>query len=155
MLSGKSGYEELPAFGAFEQKTWPDTRDMMGWDIGETGFDLVLARDIPTFVARDFAPFCDGFLSEQGIEKNGLHEPACHPGGGRVIEALEEYFAPEIKDIATTRAILNHHGNMSSPTILFVLEKLLQQAMQKPILMTALGPGFTSVLGLLHPSGAK
>lgn len=158
VLTGKrgpgSGQGDHPSFGAFGQKTWADTRDMMGWDIGDTGFDLVLARDIPTFVAKDFTPFCDAFMAEQGLEKGDLGEPACHPGGGRVVEALEDYFAPELGGIPATREILKHHGNMSSPTVLFVLEKILGNVPRKPILMTALGPGFTSVLGILDPAGA-
>ncbi len=154
VLTGKTGQSEGPCFRAFDQKTWPDTRDMMGWDIGDTGFDLVLARDIPTFVAKDFTPFCDGFLNEQGLKKSQMSEPACHPGGGRVVEALEDYFAPELSGIPATREILRDHGNMSSPTVLFVLENLLRDRPQKPVLMTALGPGFTSVLGILDPAGA-
>lgn len=155
VLSGKGDLEDGPSFGAFGQKTWPDTRDMMGWEIGDTGFDLVLARDIPTFVAKDFTPFCDAFLAEQELEKSDLGEPACHPGGGRVVEALEDYFAPELQGIPATRDVLKHHGNMSSPTVLFVLEKILSNSPEKPTLMTALGPGFTSVLGILHPVGAN
>lgn len=153
VISGKAGPAGAPAFRAFDQKTWPDTRDMMGWDIGTTGFDLVLARDIPTFVARDFAPFCDMFLDAQGLAMSDLAEPACHPGGGRVVEALEAYFAPELAGIPATREVLRQHGNMSSPTVLFVLERLLAQKPDKPILLTALGPGFTAALGILDPRG--
>jgi len=154
VISGKPGQADAPSFRAFEQKTWPDTREMMGWDVGTTGFNLVLARDIPTFVTKDFAPFCDAFLEEQGLAKSDLAEPACHPGGGRVVEALEAYFAPEIAGIPATRDILRQHGNMSSPTVLFVLEQLLSQKPDKPILLTALGPGFTAVLGIIDPQGA-
>lgn len=154
VISGKQGPADAPGFRAFDQKTWPDTRDMMGWDIGTTGFDLVLARDIPTFVTKDFAPFCDAFLEAQGLEKSGFSEPACHPGGGRVVEALEAYFAPEIAGIPATREVLRQHGNMSSPTVLFVLDQLLRQKPDKPILLTALGPGFTAALGILDPQGA-
>jgi alkylresorcinol/alkylpyrone synthase len=154
VVSGKAAQGNAPSFRAFDQKTWPDTRDMMGWEIGTTGFDLVLARDIPTFVTRDFAPFCDAFLAGQGLAKSDLSEPACHPGGGRVVEALEGYFAPEISGIPTTREILRQHGNMSSPTVLFVLEKLLAQKPEKPVLLTALGPGFTAALGIIEPLGA-
>lgn len=151
VVSGKTGTGDGLSFRVFDQKTWPDTRDMMGWEVGETGFNLVLARDIPNFVAKDFSPFCDMFLKHQGLSKSDLGEPACHPGGGRVVEALEDYFIPEIDGIPATREILRSHGNMSSPTILFVLERLLRDAPTKPILMTALGPGFTSVLGILDP----
>jgi len=154
VLSGKAAQAGAPSFRAFEQRTWPDTRDMMGWDIGTTGFDLVLARDIPTFVTRDFAPFCDAFLEAQGLEMSDLAEPACHPGGGRVVEALEAYFAPAIEGIPATREVLRQHGNMSSPTVLFVLEQLLAEKPDKPILLTALGPGFTAALAILDPQGA-
>jgi len=151
VLSGKGGSNDRPSFRAFAQKTWPNTRDMMGWEIGETGFDLVLARDIPTFVGQDFAPFCDAFLVEHNLTKSDLAEPACHPGGGRVVDALEDYFAPDLAGIPATRAILKDHGNMSSPTVLYVLEQLLRDAPTKPILLTALGPGFTAALGIVDP----
>jgi len=155
VVSGKADQGDNPSFRAFEQKTWPNTRDMMGWEIGATGFDLVLARDIPTFVTKDFAPFCDAFLEAQGLEHSDLAEPACHPGGGRVVEALEAYFAPAIAGIPATREVLRQHGNMSSPTVLFVLEQLILQKPDKPILLTALGPGFTAALGILDPVGAE
>lgn len=154
VVSGKADQGDSPSFRAFEQKTWPNTRDMMGWEIGATGFDLVLARDIPTFVTKDFAPFCDAFLEAQALEKSDLFEPACHPGGGRVVEALEAYFAPAIAGIPATREILRQYGNMSSPTVLFVLEQLILQKPDKPLLLTALGPGFTAALGILDPVGA-
>ena len=151
VLSGKSDKESMPSFRAFDQKTWPGTREMMGWEIGETGFDLVLARDIPRFVDHDFAPFCDAFLAREGLVKSDLAEPACHPGGGRVVDALENYFAPDLSGIPVTREVLRDHGNMSSPTVLFILEKLLARKPAKPVLMTALGPGFTAALGIVDP----
>jgi alkylresorcinol/alkylpyrone synthase len=143
------GAGDGPELAAFAQQTWPDTLDMMGWQIGDTGFDLVLARDIPTFVNSHFAPACDAFLAQHGLDKAIMAEPACHPGGGRVVDALADYFAD---DLATTRAVLRDHGNMSSPTVLFVLEALLAQGPLKgPTLMTALGPGFVGAMGLLKP----
>lgn len=151
ILSGKEQVDHCPHFRAFDQKTWADTRDMMGWEIGETGFDLVLARDIPNFVAKDFAPFCDAFLESQKLSRSDLGEPACHPGGGRVVDALECYLRPDGPSIPTTRNILSKFGNMSSPTVLFVLQQLLQAEPDKPILLTALGPGFTAALGVLDP----
>ncbi len=138
-----------PALSTFASHVWPDTLDMMGWEIGETGFDLVLARDIPVFVNSHFATVCDAFLAEQGLAKADMAEPACHPGGGRVVDALAEYFGD---DLAATRAVLRQHGNMSSPTVLFVLDALLASGpVTKPMLMTALGPGFVGAMGLLRP----
>lgn len=138
-----------PELSAFASHVWPDTLDMMGWDIGDTGFDLVLARDIPVFVNSHFAPVCDGFVAKHGLSTAEMAEPACHPGGGRVVDALSEYFGD---DLAATRDILREHGNMSSPTVLFVLEALLAAGpITKPTLMTALGPGFVGAIGLLTP----
>jgi alkylresorcinol/alkylpyrone synthase len=138
-----------PKLAAFAQYVWPDSIDMMGWDIGETGFDLVLARDIPAFVTRDFAPVADAFLASQKLTKADLAEPACHPGGGRVVDALADYFGD---DLAATRRVLRDYGNMSSPTVLFVLKELLDAGrLAGPTLLTALGPGFTGALGLVRP----
>jgi len=125
----------------------------------------VLSRDIPAFIVNDFAPFCDAFMMEQGLSRQDLGEPACHPGGGRVVDALDDYFGPEVGGIAATRKILKLHGNMSSPTLLFVLKEILTnnessaqakasiEGSDKPIMMTALGPGFTAVVGILDPKG--
>jgi alkylresorcinol/alkylpyrone synthase len=143
------GAGQGPALSAFASHVWPDTLEMMGWEIGDTGFDLVLARDIPLFVKSHFAPVCDQFLSGHGLAKADMTEPACHPGGGRVVDALADYFG---QDLGTTRAVLRQHGNMSSPTALFVLDALLAGGpIKKPILMTALGPGFVGAMGLLRP----
>ena len=143
------GEGDGPELSAFASHVWPDTLEMMGWEIGDTGFDLVLARDIPLFVNSHFAPVCDAFLVEQGLIKADMAEPACHPGGGRVVDALAEYFRD---DLAATRNVLRKNGNMSSPTALFVLEALLAAGpMTKPTLMTALGPGFVGAMGLLKP----
>ncbi len=143
------GTGDGPQLAAFASHVWPETLDMMGWEIGDTGFDLVLARDIPLFVNSHFAPVCDAFLERQGLAKADMAEPACHPGGGRVVDALAEYFGD---DLATTRDVLRQNGNMSSPTVLFVLEALLAAGpITKPTLMTALGPGFVGAMGLLKP----
>jgi alkylresorcinol/alkylpyrone synthase len=143
------GAGEGPELSAFASHIWPDTLDMMGWDIGDTGYDLVLARDIPVFVNSHFAPACDAFLAVQGLVKSDMAQPACHPGGGRVVDALAEYFG---EDLAATRNILRNYGNMSSPTVLFVLEALIAEGpIIKPTLLTALGPGFVGAMGVLKP----
>ena len=147
VIGSGNGSGSGPLLSAFSSHIWPDTLDMMGWDIGDTGYDLVLARDIPVFVNSHFTPVCDAFLAAQGIAKSDIGQPACHPGGGRVVDALAEYFG---EDLTATRDVLRNHGNMSSPTVLFVLEELLAAGpITKPTLLTALGPGFVGAMGLL------
>jgi alkylresorcinol/alkylpyrone synthase len=143
------GCGEGPELTASASHVWADTIDMMGWEIGDTGFDLVLSRDIPAFVRSDFAPVVDAFLRVQGLSIADMAEPACHPGGGRVVDALADYFN---SDLPATRATLARHGNMSSPTLMFVLKALMDAGpLAAPTLLTALGPGFTGALALLRP----
>jgi alkylresorcinol/alkylpyrone synthase len=100
-------------------------------------------------VNSHFAPVCDDFLARHGLEKSDMAEPACHPGGGRVVDALADYLGD---DLAMTRSVLRAHGNMSSPTVLFVLDALLAAGpIAKPTLLTALGPGFVGAMGVLTP----
>ncbi|WP_288016160.1 type III polyketide synthase [Blastomonas sp.] len=139
-----------PALGHFAQHTWPDSRAMMGWDVDTLGLGLILSRDLPAFVASEFAPVVDGFLAQAGLEKAALTEPACHPGGRKVIDALEAYFDDLTGGLVQTRAVLADHGNMSSPTVHFVLERILAKGESGPLLLTALGPGFTGAMGVLH-----
>ena len=139
-----------PALGNFAQHTWPDSRAMMGWDVDELGLGLILSRDLPSFVREHFAPVLDGFLAREGLDKAALSEPACHPGGRKVIDALEQSLAHLPHGLATTRAVLADHGNMSSPTVHFVLQRILARGETGALLMTALGPGFTGAMGVLH-----
>lgn len=139
-----------PALGHFVQHTWPDSRAMMGWDIDELGLGLILSRDLPSFVHSHFAPVVDGFLARERLDKAALSEPACHPGGRKVIDALESCFAHLPEGLAETRTVLAEHGNMSSPTVHFVLQRILAKGHGGPLLMTALGPGFTGAMGLIH-----
>lgn len=149
VIGARDASTDGPELWAFAQQTWPDTLDMMGWDIGETGYDLVLARDIPAFVNSHFAPACDLFLAGQHLQLLDMAEPACHPGGGRVVDALADYFG---NNLPVTRAVLRDNGNMSSPTVLFVLEAMMATSpITKPTIMTALGPGFVGAMGILRP----
>jgi alkylresorcinol/alkylpyrone synthase len=145
-----SSHGDGPALGVFGQHTWPDSRAMMGWDIDTSGLGLILSRDLPAFVRDQFAPVVDGFLESAGLDKAALTEPACHPGGRKVIDALEAYFCDLPGGLIETRAVLADHGNMSSPTVHFVLERILAKGETGPLLLTALGPGFTGAMGVLH-----
>ncbi|WP_373487752.1 type III polyketide synthase [Blastomonas sp.] len=150
IVLGGGGGGDGPALGAFAQHTWPNTRAMMGWDIDNIGLGLVLSRDIPAFVRDEFAPVVDGFLAHNGMTKGDLAEPACHPGGRKVVDALESYFDHLPLGLTETRAVLADYGNMSSPTVHFVLERILAQGRSGPLLLTALGPGFTGAMGVIH-----
>jgi alkylresorcinol/alkylpyrone synthase len=139
-----------PALGAAREHTWPDSLDVMGWDVADDGLKVVFSRDIPALVQDEFKPVALDFLASQGMTPTNVGGFACHPGGARVIDALEACFGLSEGELTHTRAVLRDHGNMSAATVMFVLKAMLDDGARGPLLLTALGPGFTAALMLVH-----
>lgn len=140
-----------PRLGASAEHTWPDSLDVMGWDVADDGLKVVFSRDIPTLVAEDFRPVVDRFLTANGLALDQIGGFICHPGGARVLEALEACLELPAGRLVHARDVLRAHGNMSSATVLFVLKAALDAGEPGPHLLTALGPGFTASLMLVEP----
>jgi len=124
--------------------TWPGTTDVMGWRIDPQGFGAIFSRSIPDLVSTQLKPAATAFLSRHGL---GLDDVECftfHPGGAKVIAALEEAFDLKPGSLKDERAVLAAFGNMSAPTVLFVLERALAASNGTRRLIAALGPGFTA-----------
>jgi len=124
---------------------WPDTLDIMGWEVDGAGLHVVFSRDIPTVVRQRVRPGIEEFLAGQSLTLADLDHVVAHPGGTKVLAAYQETLelAPDALDHA--RAVLRDHGNMSSPTCLFVLERFLAAGTIRAgdtALLSALGPGF-------------
>jgi len=136
---------------------FPDSEHVMGWDVVDTGLSVVFAPEIPARIARDMRPVVEAFLRESRLSLVDLAHYALHPGGARVIEAYREAFGLDEVALQPSSAVLRDCGNMSSPTVLFVLERVLQARLIQPgqyVLMGALGPGFSSELALLRSAAA-
>lgn len=138
-----------PALGASREHTWPDSLDVMGWDVADDGLKVVFSRDIPTLVQEDFRPVARRFLADHGMTAADVGGFVCHPGGAKVIDALEACFELSDGALVHTRAVLRDHGNMSAATVLFVLKAMLDDGAAGPLLLTTLGPGFTAALMLV------
>jgi alkylresorcinol/alkylpyrone synthase len=132
-----------PALSAWGEYTWPGSLDVMGWHITDDGLGVLFSRDIPTLVRTQFRTAADAFLNGHGLGVGDIDAFVCHPGGAKVIAALEEAFALPAGALDDAREILRQYGNMSAATVLFVLERMLNRARRR-YLMTALGPGFTA-----------
>ena len=129
------------------QHLWPDTLDIMGWTIDPVGFGIVLAATLPTFVAQRFHEAVAGFDAAHGGGPPARY--VCHPGGARVLPALEGVLGLEEGALDAERQVLADYGNMSAPTVFFVLERVLREGPSGPLTVAALGPGFTaSFVGL-------
>jgi alkylresorcinol/alkylpyrone synthase len=139
-----------PCLGSAGEHTWPKSLPIMGWNIEDDGFGVLFSRDIPALVRRDFGAIADRFLEKNGCRRDDLAGYVCHPGGIKVLAALEEAFGLAAGSLAIARDVLRNYGNLSAATVLFVLERMLASN-PKPgqYLMTALGPGFTATFQLL------
>jgi alkylresorcinol/alkylpyrone synthase len=131
---------------------YPDTERVMGWDISERGFEIVLSADVPDMVRDHLRNDVDRFLSDHGLSRSDIAVWIAHPGGPKVLEAMQESL--ELPDGALDRAwrTLREKGNLSSTSVLLVLGEVLEDPPPAGSfgLMTAMGPGFCSELVLLR-----
>jgi alkylresorcinol/alkylpyrone synthase len=140
---------EGPALGPWGEHTWPDSLDVMGWDVADDGLKVLFSRDIPTLVRSDLRAVVDGFLDKHGLSLADIDGCISHPGGAKVLDALEEALDLEPGSLKHEREVLRAHGNMSAATVLFILRAALDDGIKGRRLMTTLGPGFTAGFMLL------
>ncbi|MGI9421557.1 MAG: type III polyketide synthase, partial [Geminicoccaceae bacterium] len=141
LQAGESGLCQIEGAG---EHTWPDTLDIMGWNVDPTGLGVIFDRDIPPFAERHFGPAMAAILGRMGLEQADVDRFCCHPGGSKVIQALETTLALERRTLDHERAVLADFGNMSAPTVFFVLERLIAAGLPERTALTALGPGFST-----------
>ncbi|WP_413376200.1 type III polyketide synthase [Alkalihalobacillus sp. 1P02AB] len=144
-----------PTITATHSTLMPDSEGIMGWDVKDTGLHVVFSRDIPSVVENWFKPNVEGFLHEYGLEIGQIDSFVAHPGGKKVLDAYEASLAIPTTLTEEARDVLRMNGNMSSPTVLYVLEECMKKERQSGDigLMAALGPGFCSELVLLKWEG--
>ena len=125
------------------EKLWPDTLGIMGWRVEDPGLAVIFDRAIPPFVTSELAEAVDGILGELSLTRGDIDRFCCHPGGTKVVDAIEQALDLGGGTLDLERSVLRDHGNMSAPTVMFVLAKLLERGLPKRVMMTAFGPGFT------------
>jgi alkylresorcinol/alkylpyrone synthase len=130
---------------------WPDTLDIMGWSVDPQGFGVIMRRTIPEFVVENLKPALTQILGRMQLTLDDIDQFICHPGGAKVIQALETTLALDQGTLEHERQVIADYGNMSSPTVLFILERARARGLPARSLLTALGPGFTaSCVSLRH-----
>ena len=142
--------ERAPArlvIGAAAEHTWPGTLDIMGWSVDPVGFGVILSRSLPRFVEQRLAAPVRRFVKSAQLEAPQL---VCHPGGAKVLDAVEAALELQRGTLRDEREVLRGHGNMSAPSVLFVLERALKRGLCGPAVLSALGPGFTASLVALE-----
>ena len=141
-----------PAVVATRSSFYPGTEEVMGWQVGSGGFRVVLSAAVPEMVRRHLRRDVDAFLADQGLDAADIAAWIAHPGGPRVLEAMQESLGIAPEALAIPWRSLREVGNLSSTSVLLVLEETMRRAAPPPGgsgLMLAMGPGFCSELVLL------
>jgi alkylresorcinol/alkylpyrone synthase len=139
--TGHTGLAEIEGAG---EHTWPNTLDVMGWETDPEGLGVVLARDVPTFAGQNLGPAVLGILERIGIAPSSVDRFVCHPGGTKVVAAIERALGLGQGSLDHEREVLAQYGNMSAPTALFVLQRAIDAGLPNRSILTAMGPGFTA-----------
>jgi len=143
----------LVRIGDRESRFYPDTTHLMGFELRNSGLQIRLDKGLAPFVRREVRPAVEDFLRERGLDRSRIAHFILHPGGRRVIEVMAEQLSLGPCDLAPTEAVLAQHGNMSSVTVLFVLDEILRHRPPSAGslgLLGAFGPGFAAELALLE-----
>jgi alkylresorcinol/alkylpyrone synthase len=148
-----SGEEPGPDIVATRSRLYPGTEDLLGWDIGDSGFRIVLGSDLPDVVLRHLGPEVREFLTTHDLKTADVTGWICHPGGPKVLEAVRQALDLPARALELTWRSLAEVGNLSSASVLHILRDTL--AHRRPLagtagLMLAMGPGFSSELVLLR-----
>jgi alkylresorcinol/alkylpyrone synthase len=145
---------EGPRVVAAGEHRWPDSLDVMGWDVCDDGLKAIFSRDIPQLVSEELHEVAVAFLGRHGLTLRDVDRFVCHPGGAKVIDALEIAFDLAPGTLRDAREVLRDYGNMSAATVLFVLQRALESPDWQRAMLSSLGPGFTAGFVLLERSHA-
>jgi alkylresorcinol/alkylpyrone synthase len=132
---------------------YPDTEEMMGWNVSEKGFRIVLSREVPNLVRQNLAKDVDDFLGERGLTRANIGSWVLHTGGPKILEATAETLGLTNGELDPSWQCLRRMGNLSSASVLLVLEEVMKKRRPEPGtlgLLAAMGPGFCSELLLLE-----
>jgi alkylresorcinol/alkylpyrone synthase len=132
---------------------YPNTEEMMGWDISEKGFRIVLSREVPNLVRENLAHDLDDFLAERGLTRADIRSWVLHTGGPKILEATAEALGLKNGELDVSWQCLRRTGNLSSASVLVVLEEVMKNRRPEPGtlgLLAAMGPGFCSEFVLLE-----
>ncbi len=133
---------------------WDDTEEVMGWEIVNTGLKVLLSKSVPVIVEKHIRQDVTRCLELLGLNLSQILHYVTHPGGEKVMQAFAQALEIEFTQLEDSRIVLEQHGNMSSPTVLFILERLLSKKVSKGehALLTAMGPGFSAEHVVLRTS---
>ena len=126
-----------------------DSEDAMSWRIGNEGFEMTLSPRVPELICQHLRPWLESWLANHGLDLSDIGTWAVHPGGPRILSAVSEATGLSQTALDASHKVLAEHGNMSSATILFILDRLRKTQAPRPCVALAFGPGLTVEAALL------
>ncbi len=144
------------SFLGSQSKMYYDSLDVMGWQFQDSGFKVLFSQDIPMIISENIYKDVSQFLSRYDLTMANIKNFIFHPGGRKVLTAYEESLQISAADLKTTRHVMSDYGNMSSATVLYVLERFYEKGFVDGYgLMLAMGPGFCSEMALISMTNGK
>ena len=128
----------------------PNSTDDMSWTVGDHGFEMVLSKRVPGLIAEHLRPWLESWLKTHDLTVNDVPSWAIHPGGPRILAAVEETLGLSRERTAASWAVFTEFGNMSSPTLLFILDRLRTARARRPCVALGFGPGLTAEAALFR-----
>jgi alkylresorcinol/alkylpyrone synthase len=129
---------------AMGEHFWRETEHIMGWDIKDDGFGVVLSPELPNLIQNRLAPALQAFLDTNGMSLGELSGFVLHPGGSKILQTIAKVLGLGREELAHSWEVLREFGNMSSPTALFTLKRAIDAETRGPHLLAAFGPGFSA-----------
>jgi alkylresorcinol/alkylpyrone synthase len=143
-IAGRNANGTGPRILAVGEWCWRGTEHIMGWDIKDDGFGIVLSPELPALMSAELKPAVENFLDRNGFRLSDLDGFLFHPGGRRLLETAEQVLGLAPEQLEHSWEVLRRYGNMSSATVLFVLERALKAGARGRHLLAAFGPGFSA-----------
>jgi predicted naringenin-chalcone synthase len=148
---GRNGHGHAHENGKSERRPWrlvasgscmtAGTDGAMSWRVGDAGFEMTLSPEVPGLIAEHLPGWMSGWLAGQGLRPDEVGSWAIHPGGPKILDAVEESLGLPRGATADSRAVLAEFGNMSSPTVLFIIDRLRARDAPLPCVALGFGPG--------------
>lgn len=151
-VAGRYGRQEAWHVADHCSQLLPETADLMSWRIGNHGFEMKLSPRVPEVIRETLPSWLSRWLARHSLSIGDVRSWAIHPGGPRILSACEDALHLDQGELAPSRQVLADYGNMSSPTVLFILHQLRQSMGENslPCVVLAFGPGLTIEAALLR-----
>ena len=148
--SMSNGHHDHWKHVASASQVFPGTTNAMHWRMGDHGFEMGLGKEVPDLIRQGLGPWLTSWLEQKNLALADVGSWCIHPGGPRILDVVQEALGLTPAAMETSRAVFSEYGNMSSPTVLFILKRLMELKAPRPTVALGFGPGLTAEAALFR-----